>query len=60
MEVDRLRALADPAPVGLTEDEARTVRHARDRFTDKDEMAWGEYLGVRLLAIIDRLTGAEP
>ena len=50
-EVDRLRTARE-----LSEEEREVIRQARERFTDKDEMAWGEFLGVRLLRIIDRLS----
>ena len=59
-EVDRLRALADPAPVGLTEDEALILDEARNLAPpDPDHpIPWDRYLLSRLLAIIDRLSAA--
>ena len=45
-EVDRLRALADPAPVGLTEGERKIVEAGRHGY---------HHVLYQLVAIIDRL-----
>ena len=52
--------LADPAPVGLTEDEALILDEARNLAPpDPDHpIPWDRYLLSRLLAIIDRLSAA--
>ena len=54
--------LADPAPVGLTEDEALILDEARELAPPDPDypIPWDRYLLSRLIAIIDRLTGAEP
>ena len=57
-EVDRLRAARE-----LSDDEAMIVENARTRFDGEHrvQMAWGEFLGAELLAVIDRLAdGAAP
>lgn len=62
-EVDRLRALADPDPVGLTEDERRWLVATTTDLVNgySDDVHWARPTITRLLAIIDRLSAApEP